>query len=147
MYSEVCHMSHLQEQTHISCTGAVSQTEIRKWNLHILSLTHLSSPLHFYFSTSLFNSFHYCLFCLLPSPHSLAALIDHSHPFCPHLSLPFNPSSPIPLCSPLKPNSERPISLHRDFVAGAVKGSPSGTLLIYWNETRMASHPSLPTLR
>ncbi|CAL8289520.1 unnamed protein product [Arctogadus glacialis] len=31
--------------------------------------------------------------------------------------------------------------------AGPVKGGPSGTLLIYWNETETAPHPSLPTLR
>lgn len=102
----------------ISLTGCGFYSFTFQWN----SLTHFSDLRYFY--------------SLLPPL------------FPPSLCFPL-PIPPAPLnfsLSMLTPRNERLIRLHRGLLARAVKGSPSGTAVIYWNETKTASHPSRLTL-
>lgn len=87
-----------------------------------------------------------CSFIFLLYWNSFSLCFQTNHVVPPLIStLPFR-EHPHPLissffCSPATFNSETHICLHCGFTGCSYEGKPKWNAFIYWNETRMSSHP------
>lgn len=132
---------------------------MRRWRPHFLLLIHFSLMLlsTFFESTSfptsllelsLFVSCFGLYFLLTLYVPLFITLPLAPFPLSLGLFLTFWPPSPSPcnsflssLCSPLMPNSERPISLHRGFTSWGCEGKPkwNAAHLLEWNQDGFSS--------
>lgn len=155
MHSQACFLSYQLQDIHISllwCSQPNRNTEMEP----LLSFYIILS---FSFSPQFLLNFHFLNRGYWFTPFSLSKviylLLSHLSPmsYYTHVSLLHFPPPPLSSPCPSLPSALLQHPAARDpsvsivaSLAGTVKGSPSGTPFIYWNETRTESHPSLLTL-
>lgn len=154
MHSQACFLSYQLQDIHISllwCSQPNRNTEMEP-------LLSFYIVLSFSFSPQFLLNFHFLNRGYWFTPFSLSKviylLLSHLSPmsYYTHVSLlhfsPHHFLHPVPLSLLHSSNTRQrdpSVSIVAS-LAGTVKGSPSGTPFIYWNETRTESHPSLLTL-
>lgn len=156
MHSQACFLSYQLQDIHISllwCSQPNRNTEMEPLLSFYIVLSFSFSPqfllnFHFlnrgYWFTPFSLSKVIYLFIIIPSLTYVLLYSCLPPPFFPPpLSSPC-PSLPSALLQ--HPAARDPSVSIVASLAGTVKGSPSGTPFIYWNETRTESHPSLLTL-